>query len=143
MGRTNPLCTLGPICGKGLAMEPNGDVFSCDHYVYPEYKLGNVFEQRLEDMALSAKQQKFGFDKARGLTQQCQQCDYQFACFGECPKNRFVLSYKGEVGQNYLCQGWYKFFKHTDPFFSQIVEQLGYPVHKGIISSSNNQSGLA
>lgn len=138
MGRQNPLCTLGPICGKGLAMEPNGDVFSCDHYVYPEYKLGNVFERRLDDMALSVKQQKFGFDKSRRLTRQCQQCDYQFACFGECPKNRFVRSDEGEIGQNYLCQGWHKFFSHIDPLVSQIVNQLGHSVHKGIISSTNN-----
>jgi len=132
MGRTNPLCTLGPLCGKGLAMEPNGDVYSCDHYVYPEYKLGNVFERDLDDMAFSAKQQKFGFDKIRTLTNQCQQCDYQFACFGECPKNRFVRAYDGEAGQNYLCQGWHKFFSYIDPIVSQIVTQMGYQVHKGM-----------
>lgn len=128
MGRTNPLCTLGSLCGKGLAMEPNGDVFTCDHYVYPEYKIGNIHEKPLDQMALSPKQQAFGFAKSKTLTKQCQNCDYKFACFGECPKNRFVRSYEGELGHNYLCQGWHKFFKHIDPYMCQIVTAMGYQV---------------
>ncbi|MFT5788952.1 MAG: hypothetical protein ACI8SJ_001060 [Shewanella sp.] len=130
MGRTNPLCTLGSLCGKGLAMEPNGDVFACDHYVYPEYKIGNIHEKPLEQMAFSAIQQRFGFAKSRTLTKQCQNCDYKFACFGECPKNRFVRSYDGEMGHNYLCQGWHMFFKHIDIYMCQIVSAMGYQVRK-------------
>lgn len=132
MGRTNPLCTLGSLCGKGLAMEPNGDVFACDHYVYPEYKIGNIHEKPLDQMAFSAKQQAFGFAKNRSLTKQCQNCDYKFACFGECPKNRFVRSYDGEVGHNYLCQGWHMFFKHIDTYMCQIVSAMGYQVRKTV-----------
>lgn len=129
-GQDSPLCTQGSICGKGLAMEPNGDVFTCDHYVYPEYKIGNAYENKLDDMAFSMKQQQFGFNKTRTLTQQCKKCDYAFACYGECPKNRFVRSHDGEAGHNYLCSGWHKFFKHIDPFMSYIVRSLGYEVKK-------------
>lgn len=132
MGRTNPLCTLGSLCGKGLAMEPNGDVFACDHYVYPEYKIGNIHQKPLDQMAFSAKQQDFGFAKSRSLTKQCQNCDYKFACFGECPKNRFVRSFDGEMGHNYLCQGWHMFFKHIDTYMCQIVSSMGYQVRKSI-----------
>ncbi len=123
MGRKNPLCTLGSLCGKGLAMEPNGDVFSCDHYVYPEYKIGNINTDSLENMAYSKGQQEFGFAKSRTLTSQCQQCDYQFACYGECPKNRFIKTRNGEPGLNYLCAGWKKFFSHADKALATYCEQ--------------------
>ncbi|OXE28782.1 anaerobic sulfatase maturase, partial [Vibrio parahaemolyticus] len=96
------LCTLGEVCGKGLAMEPNGDVFACDHYVYPEYKIGNIHHDKLDELAYSKEQQKFGFAKSRLLTQQCRDCEYQFACYGECPKNRFIRTRDGEPGLNYL-----------------------------------------
>ncbi|UJF18351.1 anaerobic sulfatase maturase [Vibrio sp. SS-MA-C1-2] len=131
MGRNNPLCTLGPMCGKGLAMEPTGDVFACDHYVYPEYKIGNIKETNLGEMAYSSAQETFGRNKSNTLTKQCRQCDYQFACYGECPKNRFIKSRDGEEGHNYLCEGWYRFYKHIDPYMAQILEHLGYPVAKG------------
>ncbi|AMQ42705.1 anaerobic sulfatase maturase [Aeromonas veronii] len=131
MGRKNPLCTLGEICGKGLAMEPNGDVFACDHYVYPKYKIGNIHHQPLSELAYSPAQQAFGFAKSRSLTRQCQQCDYQFACYGECPKNRFIRTHEGEAGLNYLCAGWYKFFSHIDQSMAYILRRAGYPVAHG------------
>ncbi|HDY7743394.1 TPA: anaerobic sulfatase maturase [Vibrio vulnificus] len=131
MGRKNPLCTLGEICGKGLAMEPNGDVFACDHYVYPEYKIGNIHQQSLERLAYGDEQQKFGYTKVRSLTSQCQQCEYQFACFGECPKNRFIRTKQGEPGLNYLCAGWKKFFAHADKALAYVLRATGHPVVHG------------
>ncbi|GLT13697.1 anaerobic sulfatase maturase [Vibrio algivorus] len=143
MGRKNPLCTLGEICGKGLAMEPNGDVFACDHYVYPEYKIGNIHDQTIEKMAYSVKQQEFGFAKSQMLTQQCQRCDYRFACHGECPKNRFISTHDGEPGLNYLCAGWHKFFSHIDRSLSYILRHLGHPVAHGKFSDAALHSQIA
>ncbi|MCF4175717.1 anaerobic sulfatase maturase [Vibrio sp. McD22-P3] len=131
MGHRNPLCTLGEMCGKGLAMEPNGDVYTCDHYVYPEYKIGNIAETELENMAFSAKQQQFGTAKSKSLPKQCRDCDYKFACFGECPKNRFIKTKEGENGLNYLCAGWNKFFRHADAGFAFTLRRLGLPVAHG------------
>ncbi|WGV99403.1 anaerobic sulfatase maturase [Vibrio sp. YMD68] len=136
MGRRNPLCTLSDLCGKGLAMEPNGDVYTCDHYVYPEYKIGNIHHQKLDDMAYGPEQQKFGFAKTRSLTTQCQACDYQFACHGECPKNRFIRTKSGEPGLNYLCAGWYKFFSHVDKSIAYILRATKHPVKHGKYSDA-------
>lgn len=136
MGRRNPLCTLSDLCGKGLAMEPNGDVFTCDHYVYPEYKIGNIHHQKLDDLAYSPKQQQFGFAKTRTLTWQCQTCDYQFACHGECPKNRFIRTRSGEPGLNYLCAGWHKFFSHVDRSLAYILRATKHPVAHGKYSDA-------
>ncbi|MGR5117207.1 anaerobic sulfatase maturase [Vibrio astriarenae] len=132
MGRVNPLCTHSPMCGKGLAIEHNGDVFACDHYVYPEYKLGNINDKTLEEMQFSPQQEHFGKTKEGSLPTQCRQCEYQFACFGECPKNRFLKTLQGEPGLNYLCAGWKKFYQHADPYISMLVASMGYPVHKSI-----------
>ncbi|GAB2649256.1 anaerobic sulfatase maturase [Vibrio panuliri] len=136
MGRKNPLCTLNEICGKGMAMEPNGDVYTCDHYVYPEYKTGNIHQQQLESMAYSPAQQAFGYGKTRNLTEQCRGCDYQFACYGECPKNRFIRTQAGEPGLNYLCAGWHKFFAHADRSIAYILRATGNPVAFGRYSDS-------
>ncbi len=124
MGRPSPLCIFSPICGKGLAMEHNGDVFSCDHYVYPEYKLGNMAERPLVEMALSAVQENFGYAKDRSLPGQCRRCRWLFACSGECPKNRLIRDGNGEPGLNYLCRGLYKYFDHIDPHIRQIVKRV-------------------
>lgn len=120
-GQASSMCTLSDICGKGLAIEPNGDVYSCDHYVYEQFKLGNFQTQSLQNLAFSARQQSFGFAKQKALPLQCKRCDYKFACHGECPKNRIIKSVDGEEGLNYLCSGWHKFFKHIDPIVSQIL----------------------
>ncbi|CAM3960899.1 anaerobic sulfatase maturase [Vibrio neonatus] len=130
-GGQNPMCTLGPVCGKGMAMEPNGDIYTCDHYVYPEYKTGNILEDDLATLAFGSQQALFGLDKINQLPEKCQQCDYQFACFGECPKNRFIKTATGEAGLNYLCAGWHKFFSHADKDLSQILRTLKQPVANG------------
>ena len=98
MGHVSPLCTQGPMCGKGLALEHDGSVYACDHYVYPEYCAGNLRERPLSEMAYSAQQERFGKMKEGLLPQHCRECEYQFTCFGECPKNRFIKTPEDEVG---------------------------------------------
>lgn len=128
IGHPSQLCIFAPMCGKGLAMEHNGDVFACDHYVYPEYKIGNIKEKKLIEMALSHDQEHFGRAKDFTLPVKCRKCRYLFACSGECPKNRLLKTQMGEPGLNYLCKGLYKYFTHIDPYVRQIVHHLGYTV---------------
>lgn len=130
MGHISPLCTQQPMCGKGLALECDGSVYACDHYVYPEYRSGNIKEKTLATMAFSVRQEQFGKMKEGALPQQCRACDYQFTCFGECPKNRFIKTAAGEVGLNYLCSGWHTFFAHIDEPVQKIVRSLGETVAK-------------
>ncbi len=132
MGKPSPLCIFSPICGKGTAMEHNGDVYACDHYVYPEYKLGNINETPLSEMALSPKQEHFGYAKDFTLPVKCRECRYLFACSGECPKNRLLKTRQGEPGLNYLCPGLYKYFSHIDPYIRKIVHRLGYEAAKDV-----------
>jgi uncharacterized protein len=134
MGHVSPLCTQGPMCGKGLALEHDGSVYACDHYVYPEYRMGAIMEKPLSEMAYSRLQERFGKAKEGTLPAYCQQCDYQFACFGECPKNRFIKTPEDEPGLNYLCSGWRKFFAHIDEPVQSIVGRLGVPVKKGAVT---------
>jgi uncharacterized protein len=124
MGRISPLCTLGPMCGKGLAVEHDGSVYACDHYVYPEYRLGNIREAPIETLIFTEKQEWFGTNKERMLPRQCRECRYLVACFGECPKNRFVKTIDGEPGLNYLCSGWKRFFSHADERVAAIAERI-------------------
>ena len=132
MGHMSPLCTQSPMCGKGLALERDGSVYACDHYVYPEYRVGNILERPLSEMAYSERQEKFGKMKEGMLPQQCRRCEYEFTCFGECPKNRFIKTPEGEVGLNYLCSGWKKFFSHIDQPMQRIVRGLGESVVKEV-----------
>jgi uncharacterized protein len=108
-------CVFSEKCGTALAMEHNGDVYSCDHYVYPRYKLGNVLNQSLGEMAGSPEQRKFGADKADTLPQYCRACDVRHLCHGECPKHRFIRTPAGEAGLNYFCAAYKRFFTHTRP----------------------------
>jgi len=126
MGRVNPLCTLGPLCGKGVAVEHDGSVYACDHYVYPEYRRGSLRETPLAELVLSPQQECFGTDKERTLPDVCRQCAYEFACFGECPKNRFVRAPDGQPGLNYLCPGWRRFWQHVDEPIQRILYALGH-----------------
>lgn len=119
-------CTQAEFCGKGVAVEHNGDVFSCDHFVYPVYKLGNIQEQHLGDMAFSPAQVKFGLDKRDTLPKQCKECDYLALCWGECPKNRLIRTKDGESGLNYLCSGLYQFYQHIDRDMIRILKTLGH-----------------
>ncbi len=123
-GMKPSLCVFSEFCGAALAMEHNGDLYSCDHYVYPENKLGNVWNDSLEDMINSGKQIKFGVDKKMGLPKYCERCDYLFACRGECPKHRFTRTPDGEEGLNYLCAGYKHFFAHIDEAMTYMAGEL-------------------
>ena len=124
VGEAPGICTLGRTCGHAAAMEFNGDVYACDHFVFPEYKLGNVRHQTLIEMMYSPRQMKFGQDKYDALPRQCKQCDFLFACYGECPKNRFAFTADGEPGLNYLCKGYHKFFEHVAPYMDFMRNEL-------------------
>lgn len=119
-------CTQAEFCGKGLAVEHDGEVYSCDHFVYPEYRLGNLKDIHLGDMAFSPTQEKFGMDKRDTLPKQCRQCDYLKLCWGECPKNRLIKTRDGEPGLNYLCTGLFRFYEHIGPDVVRILKHLGY-----------------
>ena len=118
------LCTLAPHCGHAGVMEHNGDVYCCDHFVFPEYKLGNIHTSSVVEMMGSRKQQEFGAAKQGSLPSQCRSCKWHKLCNGECPKNRFAVTSDGEAGLNYLCQGYRKFFAHTEPYFRFMADEL-------------------
>ena len=123
-GRDPGLCVFREKCGQGLVMEHNGDLYSCDHYVYPEYKLGNIMEDSLKEMVDSDKQIKFGADKHDRLPTYCLDCEFLFACNGECPKHRFKKTPSGEEGLNYLCEGYKFFFRNIDPYMRFMAGEL-------------------
>ena len=123
-GAPSGLCVFAPKCGKGLAMESNGDVFSCDHYVYPEYRLGNIREQHIADIARNPLQRKFGEDKSDTLPPYCRECPFLFACYGGCPKHRFLRTPAGDPGLNYLCAGYKRFFKTSAPAMKKMKALL-------------------
>lgn len=123
-GEKPGVCIFAKHCGHAGVMEFNGDVFSCDHLVYPEYKLGNIYNKTLTEMMYSDQQMKFGTDKYDKLPSQCKKCRYEFACHGECPKNRIVETEDGEPGLNYLCKGYYKFFDHVAPYMDFMKKEL-------------------
>ena len=108
------LCIHQETCGQAMALMPNGDVYSCDHYVEPAYLLGNIMRDSLVEIAASPKQVAFGLDKRDGLPRYCRECSVRFACQGECPKSRFLTTPDGEAGLNYLCAGHKLFFGHID-----------------------------
>jgi uncharacterized protein len=108
------LCIFAPTCGLALALEHNGDLYSCDHFVEPDYLLGNIQETPMIDLVASDQQRKFGADKMDKLPRYCRECDVRFACHGGCPRNRFIKTPDGEQGLNYLCAGYKLFFHHID-----------------------------
>lgn len=116
------ICLTGEICGKGVALEHTGQVFSCDHYVYPEYLLGTLEEQDLGAMVFSERQKAFGFGKRDSLPRYCLNCPHGLLCWGQCPRHRFVKSPEGEPGLNYLCRGLKKFYAHAKPFIREIAK---------------------
>lgn len=118
------VCSMAKTCGHAGVMEYNGDVYSCDHFVFPEYKLGNIRTKTLIEMMFCDRQQKFGNDKYDKLPRQCRNCKYLFACNGECPKNRFATTADGESGLNYLCSGYRKFFEHVAPYMDFMANEL-------------------
>lgn len=124
LGMEASLCVFRKTCGEALAMEHCGDVYSCDHFVYPENKLGNIMESALENLVGSEQQRRFGEEKASTLPQFCRDCDVRFACNGECPKHRFAKTPDGESGLNYLCAGYKMFFRHIDPYMRFMAAEL-------------------
>jgi uncharacterized protein len=108
------LCIVAPTCGNAPALEHNGDLYSCDHYVEPDYLLGNIQDKPLLELVASDRQRRFGGDKYDLLPEFCRQCDVLFACYGECPRNRFITAPDGQPGLNYLCAGYQRFFRHID-----------------------------
>jgi uncharacterized protein len=114
MGQHN-LCIVAPTCGDALVMEHNGDVYSCDHFVEPDYKLGNIADTPLGTLVASERQRRFGSSKYETLPKYCKECPVLFACYGECPRNRFIKTPDGEEGLNYLCAGYKSFFTHIGP----------------------------
>jgi len=130
MGQPSQLCIHAEVCGKGMALEHDGSVYSCDHYVYPEYRLGSVAERSLAELAFQPKQVKFGYAKSETLPGHCRRCDYLKDCWGECPKNRLLRTPDGEAGLNYLCPGLKKFFGHAGPAASRMAAELNRPVRQ-------------
>lgn len=126
------VCYLSPRCGLNLIIEHNGDIFSCDHFVYPAYRLGNILTDDLGEMVLSKTQIAFGASKETRLPGYCRECDVLFACRGGCPKHRFAKSPDGEPGLNYLCPGFKRFYHHVDPYMKHMVKLIrnGIPVKK-------------
>lgn len=124
VGQAPGICTMAEECGHAGVMEFNGDVYSCDHFVFPEYKLGNLHDQTIFEMMNGQRQREFSRMKKQMLPQQCRECRFLFACHGECPKNRFVRDKYGNPGLNYLCQGYYRFFKHVVPYMDFMKNEL-------------------
>lgn len=124
VGERPGLCAFSKTCGDATAMEFNGDLFACDHFVYPEDKLGNIMEKDMIHMVQSERQMAFGEAKQNSLPQQCLDCDYRFACNGGCPKNRIIETVDGEPGLNYLCEGYYNFYKHIHPYMQFMADEL-------------------
>jgi uncharacterized protein len=124
LGLEPSLCVFRRRCGRALALEHNGDLYACDHYVEPEYRLGNIHELPIVELANSPRQQAFADAKERTLPTFCRVCEVRFACHGECPKNRFLTTPDGEAGLNYLCAGYRAFFHHIDPAMQLMVEAI-------------------
>ena len=123
-GVTPGICIFAKECGHAGVMEFNGDVYSCDHFVFPEYKLGNIRDHTLIEMLYGEQQRAFSALKHRSLPQQCRECRYEFACHGECPKNRFAHDKYGNPGLNYLCRGYHQYFEHVAPYMDFMKREL-------------------
>jgi uncharacterized protein len=124
MGISPGICAYSKECGHAGVMEHNGDVYSCDHFVFPEYKLGNIRDHSLIDMLYGEQQQEFSHLKHSSLPRQCKECDMEFACHGECPKNRFMKDKYGDSGLNYLCPGYYHYYQHVAPYMDYMKQEL-------------------
>jgi uncharacterized protein len=135
------LCVLQPACGRALALEHNGDLYSCDHFVDPAHRLGNILQTPLADLVRSERQQRFGKDKGATLPRVCRQCRFQFTCYGECPKNRLIVTRDGER-LNYLCEGLKAFFAHVDKPMQAMAQLLrqGRPASEIMRSAATNRA---
>ena len=124
VGEIPGVCMYAPVCGHSGIIEHNGDVYSCDHFVFPEYYLGNILKQDLTILMNSTRQQLFGQDKFSQLPVACKECRHLTLCYGECPKKRFAFTSDGEPGLNYLCEGYKYFFSHVEPFMDFMAGEL-------------------
>jgi len=124
VGEMPGVCVYADTCGDALVMEHNGDVYSCDHFVYPGYFLGNILERPLIEMARSQEQFDFGVRKRTSLPRRCLMCEYLFACHGECPKHRIAVTDNGEQGLNHLCEGFKMYYRHVTPYMDFMAEEL-------------------
>lgn len=124
VGEPSSLCIFSPTCGNALALEHNGDLYSCDHFVEPRFLLGNINERPLVDLITTDKQRRFGLDKLNTLPMYCRECTVRFACHGGCPKNRFIETPGGEPGLNYLCASYKTFFQYIDKPMSTMASLL-------------------
>ena len=138
------MCIFQKTCGDALAMEHNGDLYSCDHFVEPRFKLGNILETHMVEMIASPQQRKFGRDKFDTLPKYCRECEVLFACYGECPRNRFIHTPDGDPGLNYLCAGYKYFFKHIDKpmkLMADLLQQGRYADEvMGILAEQEKQA---
>jgi uncharacterized protein len=123
-GEPSGLCVFSKTCGTALALEHNGDLYSCDHFVEPAFKLGNINQTHMIELVASDQQLKFGQDKFDTLPKYCLNCDVRFACHGACPKDRFINTPDGQPGLNYLCAGYKLFFHHIDQPLQLMVRLL-------------------
>jgi uncharacterized protein len=124
LGLPASLCIFAETCGNALALEHNGDLYSCDHFVEPKFRLGNIKEQHMVQLVASDQQRAFGNAKRDTLPRYCRECEVRFACNGECPRNRFISTPDGEPGLNYLCAGYKAFFKHIDRPMKMMADLL-------------------
>ena len=149
VGEQPGICAYAKECGHAGVMEFNGDVYSCDHFVFPEYRLGNIRQKTITEMLYGEQQQQFSQLKSRSLPQQCKECKWLFACHGECPKNRFARDRYGNPGLNWLCRGYSMFFEHVAPYMDFMKNELlnhrppaNVMQHVDEIAAANMQSGL-
>ena len=117
------LCSMGTTCGNASVIEADGTVYACDHFAFPEFRLGNIRQEAIASMAYGERLRHFARQKTEALTPQCRKCPYLFACHGECPRNRFVRDVHGNFGHNYLCAGYYRFFKHVTPAMDYMANE--------------------
>lgn len=143
------VCLFAENCGRALILEHDGDVYSCDHFMYPEHRLGNIAKAGLAALANSRQQQAFGEAKSKELPAYCRRCEVRFACRGECPKNRFTTSPDGEPGLNYLCPSYKQYFTHIAKYLNAMAKLIshGQPAYlimdaiKGPLAISLNRKG--
>ncbi|MDR3569362.1 MAG: anaerobic sulfatase maturase [Syntrophobacteraceae bacterium] len=141
------MCVFDATCGQGLAMEHNGDLYSCDHFVEPRHLLGNILRTHMIELTGLPQQKKFGRDKMETLPRCCRECEVRFACQGECPRNRFLTTQEEEPGMNYLCAGYKAFFHHIDGPMKILAALLrrGYPAAQlmEVLAENEGQSAKA
>jgi uncharacterized protein len=143
IGNESPVCIFARNCGRAVAMEHNGDVYACDHYVYPEYRLGNVLNENLREMVEGSVASGFGPHKEKSLPEYCRKCEVLEACWGGCPKHRFTKTPDGEPGLHYLCAGYKIYFKHIRKYLNAFTKLLEHDIPPSeIMKAVNNRIAI-